>query len=143
MFRIKLVRESGPVLLARPQFEGPEDIAAVLFDYLEHADREHFVVVMLDAQNGLIGVHTASVGTLTAALVSPREVFKAAILANAASIVVAHNHPSGDPEPSPEDIHVTEVLRRAGTVLEVEVLDHIVVGDGGRFVSLKRRGHMG
>lgn len=120
--------------------DGPEAVAKVFAEHLKHADREHFVVMMLCVQNRLIGVHTVSVGTLSAALVSPREVFKAAILANAASIVVGHNHPSGDPTPSPEDLAVTKVLRDAGELLDIPVLDHVVIGDGGRYSSLKRMG---
>lgn len=138
-FRVQLVREGGS-LSERAEMDGPDEVAKIFADYLQHADREHFVVMMLCSQNRLIGMHTASVGTLTAALVSPREVFKAAILANASCIVVGHNHPSGDPTPSPEDVLVTRSLRKAGELLDIPVLDHIVVGDSGRFSSLKRMG---
>jgi len=138
IFRVQLVREkSGP----RTGIEGPEHVAQVLSRYLEHADREHFVALMLDAKNRIIGIHTVSVGSLFAALVSPREVFKAAILANAASVVVAHNHPSGDVTPSPEDIQVTKTLSEAGKLLDIEVLDHVIVGEDGAWTSLKRLGH--
>ena len=95
-----------------------------------------------DSKNQIIGIHTVSVGSLFAAIVSPREVFKAAILANAASIIVAHNHPSGDVTPSPEDIQVTKTLRDAGKLLDIEVLDHVIVGEDGAWTSLKRLGHL-
>ena len=140
VFRVELVREGREGLTERREMDGPDEVAKVFAEHLRHADREHFVVMMLCTQNRLIGLNTVSIGTLNAALVSPREVFKAAILANAASIVVGHNHPSGDPAPSPEDLAVTDVLRRAGELLDIPVLDHVVVGDGGRYASLKRLG---
>ena len=95
---------------------------------------------MLDVKNRVIGIHTVSIGTLNASLVSAREVFKAAILCNAASIILAHNHPSGDLTPSPEDIQVTDVLRKAGKLLDIEVLDHVIVGEEGSHSSLRRLG---
>lgn len=139
VYRVQLVRESGR---ERVTLEGPEDVASILSHYLEDEDREHFVTLMLDSKNRVIGVHTASIGTLTAALVSPREVFKAAILCNALSIVLGHNHPSGDVDPSPEDIQVTERLVRAGAMLDIEVLDHVIVGEEGSYTSFKRSGIM-
>lgn len=138
VYRVQLVREKGG---SKTGIEGPEHVAQVLSRYLEHADREHFVALMLDAKNKIIGIHTVSVGSLFVAIVSPREVFKAAILANAASVIVAHNHPSGDVTPSPEDIQVTRTLHQAGKLLDIEVLDHVIVGEGGAWTSLKRSGH--
>lgn len=138
IYRVQLVRESGP---KRPNLNGPDDAAKILCRYLEHEDREHFVTLMLDAKNRVIGIHTVSIGTLSSALVSPREVFKAAILANAASIILGHNHPSGDTSPSPEDIQVTETLKQAGKLLDIDVLDHVIVGEHGAFRSLKLSGH--
>ena len=138
VFRVQLVRESG---VDRPSLDGPVDAARILSSYLENEDREHFVSMMLDAKNKVIGIHTVSIGTLCCTVVSPREVFKAAILANAASIIVAHNHPSGDVTPSPEDIQVTAVLKQAGKLLDIEVLDHVIVGEEGAYASLKLLGH--
>jgi DNA repair protein RadC len=106
---------------------------------LENEDREHFTVVLLDARNRVVGVNTVSIGTLTASLVHPREVFKPAILANAAAIIVAHNHPSGDPEPSNEDVAITQRLGEAGALLGIRLLDHLVLGADGAFVSLADR----
>lgn len=140
VFRVQLVREGLQAEEERAELSGPSEIVDVLSRYLEHEDREHFVILMLDVKNRLIGLHTVSIGTLNAALVSPREVFKAAILANAASVVLGHNHPSGDPTPSPEDHEVTERLRKAGAMLDIDVLDHVVVGDRGRFTSLRQQG---
>ena len=138
VFRLQLVREKSG---SRTGLDGPEDAAQILSRYLEHADREHFVALMLDAKNKVIGIHTVSVGSLFAAIVSPREVFKAAILANAASLIVAHNHPSGDVTPSPEDIQVTKTLKEAGKLLDIEVLDHLILGEQGSWASLRRLGY--
>lgn len=138
VFRVQLVRESG---VDRPSLDGPVDAARILCSYLENEDREHFVSMMLDAKNKVIGIHTVSIGTLCCTVVSPREVFKAAILANAASIIIAHNHPSGDVTPSPEDIQVTGILKQAGKLLDIEVLDHVIVGEEGAYASLKLLGH--
>lgn len=138
VFRVQLVRESG---VDRPSLDGPVDAARILCSYLENEDREHFVSMMLDAKNKVIGIHTVSIGTLCCTVVSPREVFKAAILANAASIIIAHNHPSGDVTPSLEDIQVTAVLKQAGKLLDIEVLDHVIVGEDGAYASMKLLGH--
>jgi len=133
--RIKMIREAAP---AEVQVVSPEKAMRVAEQLLADEDREHLIVLMLSAKNDLIGVHTVSIGNLTASIVSPREVFKAAILANACSIILAHNHPSGDPEPSVEDIEVTRVIRLAGELLQIHLIDHIIVGKPGRSVSLKR-----
>lgn len=135
VFRVQLIRESGR---RQGVINDGHDVAEILGRYLQHEDREHFVTLMLDAKNRVIGIHTVSIGTLSAALVSPREVFKAAILANAAAIILGHNHPSGDTTPSPEDIQVTETLKKAGALLEIEVLDHVIIGENGAFRSLRR-----
>lgn len=140
VFRVQLVREGIQNLGSRAEMNDAWDVAKLLTRYLEHEDREHFVILMLDVKNRLIGIHTVSIGSLCAAIVSPREVFKAAILSNAASIILAHNHPSGDLTPSPEDLNVTEVLRKAGKILDIEVLDHVIVGGPERFTSLRRQG---
>jgi DNA repair protein RadC len=142
VFGVKLVRVGSlPVAEPRPRIHGPGDAAAVLWRYLGAADREHLAALLLDTKNGLIGVSTISVGDLNSTLVHPREVFKAALLANAAGILLAHNHPSGDPSPSPEDVAVTRRLQEAGGLLGVEVLDHVIVGDApSRWVSLREKG---
>jgi len=117
------------------------DAGAVYSAFREEAellDRERFVVVLLDGKNRVLGFHVVSVGSLTAALVHPREVFKAAILANAAAVILAHNHPSGDPSPSAEDRALTARLRQAGELIGIRVLDHVVIGDGS-YTSLAER----
>lgn len=105
--------------------------ATLLRTYLGGADRESFVVVVLDRKNRPIAINTASMGSLTTSIVHPREVFKAAILANGASIILGHNHPSGDVQPSIEDTQITKRLVEAGKLLGIPVLDHIIVSTLG------------
>jgi DNA repair protein RadC len=135
--RVRLIRETT---ISQVQLSSPEDAMTTCEEFLAEEDRENLIVLMLSAKNDLLGIHTASIGNLTSAIVTPREVFKAAILANAASIIIAHNHPSGDPEPSAEDIEVTKVIKASGELLGIPLCDHIIVGERGRSVSLKRRG---
>jgi DNA repair protein RadC len=139
-FRIALVREPGVRLAGRPQARVPAEAAAMLAQYIGEADREVFVIAMLTVRHRVIGLHTVSVGCLTSSLVHPREVFKPAILAGSAAILAAHSHPSGDPEPSAEDIELTRRLAAAGQLLGIELLDHVILGEAGRFVSLRERG---
>jgi DNA repair protein RadC len=139
-FRIALVREPGVKLAERPRLTDPAACVPVLAQYIGDADRELFVVAMLTIRHRLLGLHTVAVGCLTSTLVHPREVFKPAILAGSAAIVLAHNHPSGDPEPSADDVALTRRLASAGQLLGIEVLDHLVLGEDGRFVSLRQRG---
>jgi len=127
--KIQMVRESR-LVAPSSQIRCPQDAADILYKYLGNEDREHFVVLLLDTKHKVIGINTVSIGSLDSAIVHPREVFKPAILANVSGIIVAHQHPSGDPTPSPEDISVTKRLVEAGRILGIDVLDHIVVGDG-------------
>lgn len=139
-FRIALVREPGVRLAERPSLNTPAEAARILAEYIGESDREVFVVALLTIRHRLIGLHTVSVGCLTSTLVSPALVMKPAILASAACLVLCHPHPSGDPEPSPEDVALTRRLAAAGTLLGIEILDHLVLGEAGRFVSLRERG---
>lgn len=120
------------------QVNGPEAAAAAFRRIVGDDPREHFAVLFLDNRNGLIDVETISIGTINSSLVHPREVFRTAIQRSATAIVIAHQHPSGDPAPSREDLDVTERLVAAGRILGIEVLDHVVVGDRG-MTSLQRR----
>ena len=139
-FRIALVREPGVRLAERPQFQSPTVAAPMLAQYIGDTDREVFVIAMLTIRHRVLGLHTVSVGCLTSSLVHPREVFKPAILSGSAAIIAAHNHPSGDPEPSAEDTALTRRIASAGTLLGIELLDHLILGEAGRFVSLRERG---
>lgn len=106
----------------------PEEIAGVLKSKIGHFKKEHFVLVSLDTRNNILGIDTISIGTLNASLVHPREMFEAAIRHHAASVIVAHNHPSGDPLPSDEDLKVTTRLQEAGKILGIQILDHVIIG---------------
>jgi len=123
-----------------PRVHGPEDIYHLLHPLLRDADREHFYVVLLSTKNHVLAVELVSVGSLSASIVHPREVFKPAIVASAAAIVVAHNHPSNDVTPSREDIEFTRRLAKAGELLGIRVLDHVIVCDGS-YASLREAGH--
>jgi DNA repair protein RadC len=115
----------------------PGEAARLVAPMLADETVENVVVLHLDARKTLIGVHRVAQGTLDGALVHPREVFKAALLANASAVVVAHNHPSGDPAPSDDDVLLTQRLVAAGELLGVQVLDHVVVGQGGAYCSMR------
>ena len=123
---------------ARPTLRSPDRVARLLAPELRGEERECFFALLLDSKHRLKRRVLVSIGTLSASLVHPREVFREAIRSAAAALVVAHNHPSGDPEPSAEDIEVTRRLHEAGKLLGIPLLDHVVVGDG-RFVSLRER----
>ncbi|MEF2966521.1 DNA repair protein RadC [Paenibacillus sp. M1] len=120
----------------------PQDAADLLMQEMRYLQQEHFVTLFLNTKNHVIGQpETLSIGSLNTAIVHPAIVFRAAVKRSSASIVVCHNHPSGDPTPSAEDIQLTKRLSEAGDVIGVDLLDHIIIGDG-IFVSLKERGLM-
>ena len=134
IYKISLVRE-GRVACYEQQIRSSANASTILQTYLADVDREHFVVLLLNQKNRVIGVHTVSVGSLTASIVHPRETFKAAILANAAAIICGHNHPSGDCQPSREDRAITQRLKEGGALLGINLLDHVIVGGEGRYFS--------
>ncbi len=135
---IQMVKEKS-LLYENNHIKSPIDAYEIAEKFLVGADREHFVVMCLDSKNKVNALNTVSIGTLNSSAVHPRETFKAAILGNSAAIILVHNHPSGDPTPSPEDRAITKRLAEAGRILGIEVLDHIIIGDG-RYVSLKEEG---
>lgn len=137
---IKLVKESS-ALYQKRIISSPQDGYELMKEFLEDKDREHFIVVSLDTKNQPTSINVSSIGTLNSALIHPREVFKAAIAANACSIMCFHNHPSGDATESDPDIEVTRRLNEAGKILGIDVLDHIIVGDG-TYTSLKEKGFL-
>jgi DNA repair protein RadC len=117
----------------------PQSVVRAVRGTIKDKAKEHFKLILLNTRNKIIGLSTVSIGTLNASLVHPREVFKDAIRHSASSVVIAHNHPSGDPEPSEEDLKITRRLVESGKILGIEVLDHIIIGKD-TFVSLKTRG---
>ncbi|MCM3736496.1 DNA repair protein RadC [Bacillus cytotoxicus] len=120
----------------------PDDAARIATQFIGDDDREVFFVMCLNTKNHVVAVHRAHIGSLNASLVHPRDVYKSAILNNSASIIVAHQHPSGETYPSREDIDVTKRLAEAGKVLGIELLDHIIINDTGKYTSLKEKGHI-
>lgn len=127
LYTTRLVRETEFTFSARKQMTEPKDVAAILREYYADKDREEFLAVLLDTANSIIGLAQISVGGLNASVVEPRQVFKTAILANAAAIICVHNHPSGNPTPSREDIRITRQIVEAGKIMEIPVHDHIIV----------------
>lgn len=117
----------------------PLDAADYVMEEMRVLKKEHLKVIMLNTKNVVIGTKDISVGSLNSSIVHPREVFSIAIKKSAASIVVIHNHPSGDPAPSKEDINVTYRLKESGKILGIEVIDHIIIGDR-KYISLKEKG---
>lgn len=118
----------------------PEDVSRYVMEDMRFLTQEHFVCLYLNTKNHVLHRETVFVGSLNASIVHPREVFKEAFRRSAASIICLHNHPSGDPTPSREDIEVTKRLRECGKVLGIELLDHVIIGDQ-RFISLKEKGY--
>lgn len=120
----------------------PQDAYELLYSELAYLQKEHFVCLFLNTKNHTIGLpETISIGSLSSAIVHPREVFRAAIKRSSAALICAHNHPSGDPTPSSEDISLTSRLIQAGEIVGIDVLDHLIIGDS-RYVSLKEKGVM-
>ncbi|WNS77660.1 JAB domain-containing protein [Bacillus sp. DTU_2020_1000418_1_SI_GHA_SEK_038] len=137
---LKMVRESS-LLYKDRKIKSPEDAYQLLKSFLVDSDCEQLMLLTLDTKNQPTAIHTVSVGTLNSSLVHPREVMKVAILANSASIIVAHNHPSQDPSESREDVEVTRHLAEVGKILGIELIDHLIICED-KFVSLKEKGHI-
>lgn len=137
---IKMVKESSFLYQTRA-ISSPKDAYEMIKEQLEGLDREQFIIACLNTKNEPTNISVVSVGSLNKAIVHPREVFKTAILSNAASIMAFHNHPSGDTTPSDQDIQLTNRLYEAGELLGIKVLDHLIIGDGS-FTSLKEKGYL-
>ncbi len=129
-------RLSRSTLESKKAIRSPKDVKDIFIDDMRFLEKEHFKVVFLNTKNEVIAFETISIGSLNASIVHPREVFNRAIKKSSASIILLHNHPSGNCEPSKEDINVTKRLIEAGKIIGIEVLDHIIIGDGDYF-SLK------
>ncbi|MBN2796611.1 MAG: DNA repair protein RadC [Clostridia bacterium] len=134
--RVKLVRiktidivKEGTIHYSPRKISSPGDCVNLVREYIDDSDREMFIVITLDTKNQPTAIQTVSIGSLNTSIVHPREVFKLAIISNAATIIVAHNHPSGIPTPSREDIEITERLSEAGKLVGIKVLDHIITGN--------------
>ncbi|MBP7072117.1 MAG: DNA repair protein RadC [Clostridia bacterium] len=117
----------------------PQDVAGLLMEEMRYLKKEHMKLVLLNVKCNLISVEEISVGSLNASIVHPREVFNPAIRKSSASIIMVHNHPSGDPSPSSEDISITARIAEAGKLIGIELVDHIIIGDG-KYISMKEKG---
>lgn len=136
LVKVKMVREST-VLYEPRQILCPLDSIRLIKNIIDDADREKFIVISLDTKNQPTHVEICSIGSLNSTIVHPREVFKSAIISNAATIILAHNHPSGKLQPSAEDKILTERLKEAGEIIGIRVLDHVIVGNTEEYYSFK------
>ena len=132
--RRMMVRETQKV-----NANSPQAIAAEFKEDFDNLDREHFKIIHLNTKNNIIGVETISIGSLNSSIVHPREVFKSAIIKSSASIICLHNHPSGDTKPSRADIDITQRLIKAGEIIGIKVLDHLIIGEDN-YLSMKEEG---
>ena len=139
VFRVSLIKDHVISYGKASLVLTPNEVYELITEYLQGTDREQFIALFLDSESKVIGINTVSIGTLTESLVHPREVFKGAILANAASIIVAHNHPSGHAFASEADISITSTLKDAGRMLGIPLIDHIVIANEEWF-SFKEQG---
>ena len=142
--QIKAALELGRRLMIqpvdeKPQVRSPADAANLLMGEMAPLQQEHLRVILLDTKNRILAIPTVYVGSSNTALVRVAEILRPAIRANAVALIIVHNHPSGDPTPSPEDIHLTEMIQKAGELADIQVLDHLIIGQQ-RYVSLKERG---
>ena len=137
---IKMIKEASFLYQTRT-ISSPKDAYEMIKEQLEGLDREQFIIACLNTKNEPTNITVVSVGSLNKAIVHPREVFKTAILSNAASVMAFHNHPSGETTPSQQDIQLTNRLYEAGELLGIKLLDHLIIGDG-TFTSLKEKGYL-
>ncbi len=139
LYTTRLVRERDIPLRTRGKLRMPEDVVAFLSGYFKDKDREEFLALYLDTAMSVTSISQISVGGLASTIVEPRQIFKVAVLSNAASMILAHNHPSGNPQPSREDISITRQIKNAGKIMGIPVRDHIIIGDES-YVSFIERG---
>ena len=140
MVALRLVREGSVTYRARPRCNSVPEAAAAAVELLGDEPNEAMAVLLLDAKHRLLGASVVARGMLSEVHCEPRQVFAPALLANAAAVIVAHNHPSGDPTPSPPDFDITRRFVEAGRILGVGVLDHLIIGTDGACLSLRSKG---
>lgn len=139
-YKVSLVKDSASMIDGSKRIQTLNDVVNACSD-IRLLDREQLRAIYVNTRRGIIGWEVISQGTLTASLAHPREIFKGAILASAAGVVLVHNHPSGDPSPSDEDVRLTSRIRQAGTILGIELLDHVIVAESGAY-SFKTAGQL-
>lgn len=136
---IKMVKEKN-LEYGDTKISSPKDCAYIFEKFIGDYDREALVVLTLDTKNKINSITVASLGSVNSSIVHPREIFKTAILSNASSIIISHNHPSGDCTPSKEDINITTRLKECGKILGIELLDHVIIGEHDNYLSFKEKG---
>ncbi|SFM20311.1 JAB domain-containing protein [Salibacterium qingdaonense] len=141
MLTLQMVK-TGYLWYSDTAIRSPEDAYQLLRDFLGQPDRENFVVMTLDTKNQPTSIYTAHIGDLNGSVIHPREIFKTSIMSNSASIILCHNHPSGILQPSSEDLEATRQVMESGSVLRIDVLDHLILGNQDDFLSLKEKGYM-
>jgi DNA repair protein RadC len=137
--KIQMVKD-GTIEYGKMPITNPQALAELGLKFLKNADREMFILICLNSKNCVNCIHVVSIGTLDRAIITGREVMKTALLSNAAAIACAHNHPSGDVEPSPEDIHLTKTLASCSELFDIRFLDHVIVGEDGKYTSFLEKG---
>lgn len=126
---VKIEMKKEKTLMVESTLNSPLIVAKLVKEFIGDVDRETFVIIALDSKNKINAINMASIGTVNATIVEPREIFKFAILSNAVGIIIAHNHPSGDTKPSKQDIQTTERIVKAAEIMRIPLIDHIIVGD--------------
>jgi len=145
IYSLRQVKEKGGLYdITSKKINSPSSAQEIILKVLQlnEAAEEKFGILTVDTKHKIAGIHIISTGSLNSSVVHPREVFKAALMNNAASIILFHNHPSGDPSPSTEDINTTKRLKEAGEILGIDVLDHIIIGEKNDFLSFKEQNIM-
>jgi DNA repair protein RadC len=137
--KIQMVRD-GTLEYGKKAIKGPQDLAELGQKFIQNSDREVFLLVCLNTRNHINCIHVVSIGTVNTALVTPREVLKVAILSNSASVAFIHNHPSGDPDPSQDDIQITNRLVECGKLFGIGLIDHVIISDDGKYESFMEKG---
>lgn len=139
LYSLKLVKENSKLYnVDTVTIKNPEDVYSIVSTVLnlQYEPVEHFGILALNAKNTVVGLHILAIGTIDAAIINQREIFKAALLNNATYVIMFHNHPSGDPTPSQEDITATKQMELAGQIMGIPILDHIIIGES-KFISLR------
>ena len=133
---LKVCKESS-ILYEPRKISSPLDALELCKNFLENLDREQMIAISLNTKNEPTNVSVVSIGTLNSSMAHPREIYKVAVMSNANSIIIAHNHPSGDVKPSKEDISITKRLKEVGEIIGINLIDHIIIGSKDRYTSLK------
>ena len=137
--KVQMIKD-GTVEYGKKAIRNPQDLAELGLKFIKNADREIFLLLCLNTRNHINCIHLVSIGTVNASLVSPREVLKIAILSNASEIAILHNHPSGDVEPSEDDLKITTRLAECGKLFDIKLLDHVIISDDGQYQSFMEKG---